>query len=80
MFLQAGFNPRAHRTHIRALVLHRRVRWRAARPAELVRFRSGDYAWWGAGGAAWPESMYLCSLIDGPAKLWPHTLERCALP
>ena len=63
MFLQAGFNPRAHGLRIFAIVWHRRVRWRERRTAELVCFSGGDLAWWGAGGISWGEQLHFCNLV-----------------
>ena len=75
MFLQAGFNPRVRGTRIVALVWHRRARWRERRAAELVQFRSGDFAWWGGRGISWPESLAVANLVH--VDFWSLPEPRC---
>lgn len=73
MFLQAGFNPR--RRGLRVFALVARKHW--VRPAQLIVFRSGDFAWEGRLGISWPEQIVFANLIHSP--VWPYDLPQSAL-
>lgn len=77
MFLRGGFNPRRRRTGVCALVNRAGTRW--VRPAQLVRFACGDFAWEGARGISWPEAVrfqdqfYISTWRYGlPQSRWPR--------
>lgn len=57
MFLRAGFNARNFDTGIRAWTRH--VRGGKFAPAELRRFSSGDYFWYGKRFLVWGDTIVL---------------------
>ncbi len=95
MFMQAGFNNRAHKLGVVAQI-HRR-NWRGWRRAELIEFESGDLAWYGSGGISWGTCadlsfwsfVRLGTLVIGPDKqpaigrvlyTKPLTIHSCVNP
>ena len=76
MFLQAGFNPACRARRIVFAMVRRHDRsW--VRPAELIQFVAGDFAWYGRGGISWGEQLQVHGFI------WPtlpHRRESSRLP
>lgn len=81
MFTRAGFNRR-HRVVCWAWI--GRWGWTGGpRVSALVRFKSGDYAWWGRGGITWTDFVMiftrrevLGSLERGTGSLPQSSIDR----
>lgn len=56
MFLQAGFNPEHRNTGIWAFTVHERSS-PFFRPAQLIVFEGGDFAWHGRGFLSWGDFL-----------------------
>ena len=78
MFLRAGFNARNHDTGIRGWTRH--VRGAKFARAELRRFSSGEYFWYGERFLSWGDAIILGThwSFDLPWE-WQHGLPQCEL-